>query len=62
LKHCRSNVKLDLTWEDAAFGDVMVAYRAQYPHLNPDQIIGNLPQVKFGDPLPPLLQGSVNQT
>lgn len=48
--------KLGLDWDDAVFGDVMTAYRAQYPHLTMKDTIGNLPEVRFGDPLPDLLK------
>lgn len=48
-------MKLGLDWNDAVFGDVMVAYRAQYPGLSYDETVGNLPQVRFGDPLPAFL-------
>ena len=43
---------LNLDWNDAVFGDVMVAYRAQYPHLLEHQTVGSLPEVKF-DTEPP---------
>ena len=46
--------KLGLDWTNAQFGDVMVAYRAQYPHLNEQDTVGNIKSVKFGDPLPEL--------
>lgn len=48
--------KLGLDWDTAQFGDVMVAYRAQYPHLNEQDTVGNIKSVKFGDPLPELLK------
>ena len=48
--------QLGLTWEDAVFGDVMAAYRAQYPHLGIHDTVGNIPFVRFDDPLPELLQ------
>lgn len=48
--------KLGFDWKDAAFGDVMTAYRAQYPHLTDDDRIGDLPYVKFEDPLPDLFK------
>jgi len=44
--------KLGLKWEKAVFGDVMAAYRVQYPHLGENDTVGNIPKVKFGDPLP----------
>ena len=49
-------MKLGLDWANAAFGDVMVAYRAQYPYLTDKQTVGRIPEVKFGDPLPDLLK------
>jgi adenylate cyclase, class 2 len=48
-------IKLGYQWNDAVFGDVMAAYRAQYPHLTDEDTVGNLLEVKFGDPLPELL-------
>ena len=48
--------RLGFDWNDAVFGDVMAAYRAQYPHLNMDDIISSLPEVSFGMPLPDLLK------
>lgn len=50
-------IELDLDWNDAVFGDVMVAYRAEYPHLSEKDTVGNLASVKFDDPLPDLLVG-----
>jgi len=46
---------LGLKWEDAVFGDVMAAYRVQYPHLSLTDTVGNLSEVKFDDPVPDLL-------
>lgn len=48
--------KLGFNWDDAIFGDVMAAYRVQYPHLGLNDTVGNLPEVRFGDPLPDLLK------
>ncbi len=48
--------RLGFDWDDAVFGDVMAAYRLQYPHLNDPKTIGNIAKVKFGDPLPELLK------
>lgn len=48
--------KLALNWNDAVFGDVMAAYRAEYSHLTEKDTVGNLAEVKFGDPLPDLLK------
>jgi adenylate cyclase class 2 len=47
--------ELELDWSKAAFGDVMVAYRAQYPHLKPDETVANLKEVRFNTPLPQFL-------
>jgi len=44
--------KLGYDWKKAVFGDVMAAYRLQYPHLTVDQTIGQIKSVKFGDPIP----------
>ncbi len=49
-------LQLGLTWADAVFGDVMVAYRDQYPCLTENQTIGKLPEVLFGAPFPELLK------
>jgi adenylate cyclase class 2 len=50
--------KLGLDWSDAAFGDIMTAYRAEYPHLgnSPRDMVYNLPVVRLGDPLPDILK------
>ena len=48
--------QLGFDWIDAVFGDVMAAYRSQYPHLTEEDTVGNLLEVKFGDPLPELLK------
>lgn len=47
---------LNLDWNDAVFGDVMVAYRAQYPHLQKHQTVGSLPEVKFDTEPPEFLK------
>ncbi len=38
---------LGLDWEEGVYGDVMVAYRHQYPHLKENDTVGSLPEVKF---------------
>lgn len=48
--------RLGYDWEAAVFGDVMVAYRAQYPHLGEDETVGSAKELRFGDPKPALLQ------
>lgn len=47
--------QLGLDWEAAVFGDVMAAYRAQYPYLSMTDTVAAIPSVRFGDPLPKLL-------
>ena len=49
---------LGLEWKDAAFGDIMTAYRDAYPHLGhtPKDMVYNLPVIRLGDPLPDLLK------
>jgi adenylate cyclase, class 2 len=47
--------KLGLKWENAVFGDVMAAYRIQYPHISDKDTVANLASVRFGDPLPDFL-------
>lgn len=49
--------KLGFDWSDAVFGDVMAAYRAEYPHLTLKDTVATVPMVKFGEPLPDLLKG-----
>ncbi len=49
-------INLGFDWNDAVFGDVMVAYRAQYPHLGPQQTVGRIQEVRFGDPLPDIFK------
>lgn len=48
--------RLGFDWEQALFGDVMVAYRTQYPHLQLDDTVGDLPEVRFDAPPPDLLK------
>ncbi len=50
------SVQLGLDWSEAKFGDVMVAYRDQYPYLNETQTVGKVPEVLFDAPLPDLLK------
>lgn len=54
----RAADKLQLDWNNAAFGDIMTAYRAEYPHLGdtPQDMVYNLPAIRFGDPLPDMLK------
>lgn len=49
------STELGLDWSDAVFGDVMVAYRAQYPHLAPSETVGSLKEVRFDAPPPQFL-------
>lgn len=48
--------QLGFDWQNAVFGDVMAAYRAEYPHLTEKDTVGNITEVRFGDPLPELLK------
>ena len=48
--------QLGLDWSDAVFGDVMSAYKVQYPHIGPNDTVGSLSEVKFDSPLPKFLQ------
>lgn len=49
-------IQLGFVMEDAVPGDVMVAYRAQYPHLGVHDTVGNLPEVRFDMPTPEMLR------
>jgi adenylate cyclase class 2 len=48
--------RLQLAFENAVFGDVMAAYRAEYPHLTLKDTVGNLKEVKFDTDLPDLFR------
>lgn len=48
--------KLGLDMGHAVHGDVMSAYRAQYPHLGEHDTVGNLPEVRFDTSLPDMFQ------
>ncbi|MDQ3093808.1 MAG: CYTH domain-containing protein [bacterium] len=48
--------KLGFDWNNAVFGDVMAAYRVQYPQLTQKDTIALLESAKFDDPLPELLR------
>lgn len=50
---------LGFDWDDAVFGDVMAAYRVQYPHLGLKDTVATIAEVKFGLPLPQMLGGKV---
>ena len=54
VKTVAADLKLD--WGKAIFGDIMSAYKVQYPHIGPRDTIGNLPEVKFGAPLPDIFK------
>lgn len=49
---------LGFDFDDGVYGDVMAAYRIQYPHLGLKDTIAVIEQVRFGDPLPELLIAS----
>lgn len=50
--------KLGFAWKDARFGDVMTAYYAQYPLTGdaPQDMVYNLPAVRFEDSAPSILR------
>lgn len=48
--------KLGFDMAAAVSGDVMSAYRDQYPHLTLNDLIGDLPEVTFGAPLPDMFK------
>jgi adenylate cyclase class 2 len=48
--------KLGFDWSSAVFGDVMAVYRAEYPHLTLKDTVARVPVVKFGEPLPRMLE------
>ena len=48
-------IQLGYGWEDAVFGDVMAAYRSEYPHLDMTDTVATLQNVRFDDPMPDLL-------
>jgi adenylate cyclase class 2 len=47
---------LGFDWDSAVFGDVMAAYRTQYPHLDINDSVVHTSSLKFDDPLPELLE------
>jgi len=49
---------LGFNWSEAVFGDVMSAYRVEYPHLKETDTVGRVAEVRFGDDLPELLRPS----
>jgi adenylate cyclase class 2 len=51
--------QLGFNWDDAVFGGVTIAYRAQYPHIDPGDTVGRIAEIKFGDPVPEFLQPKV---
>lgn len=48
-------IELGFDMKDALYGSVMSAYRKQYPNVDHGFKIGNIPSVKFDDPMPPEL-------
>ena len=50
--------KLGFEWKDASFGDIMTAYRAQYPKTGDtrNDMVYNLPIVRFEDAVPSILK------
>jgi adenylate cyclase class 2 len=50
IQNCTKLLGLD--WNVAVYGSVDSAYRRQYPKLADSESIGDLPEVRFGEPLP----------
>jgi adenylate cyclase, class 2 len=50
--------KLGFDWDEAAFGDIMTAYRHQYPNTGDARgdMVYNLPSVRFEDAVPSILK------
>ncbi len=44
--------KLGFNWQDAVFGSVTTAYRAQYPKIAKDEHISMISEIKFDTPCP----------
>jgi adenylate cyclase, class 2 len=56
-EHVRAvSEKLGFEWSQASFGDVMAAYRAEYPHLTNTDTVGSIESVKFDEPMPQMLK------
>ena len=53
--------KLGFTWDQAIFGSVDRAYKEQYPGMEGRGAI-DLPEVRFGDPLPDIFKSSINKS
>jgi adenylate cyclase class 2 len=51
-----ATAKLGFRWEDAGFGSVDTAYKAQYPKMTERDSIGDVPEVKFDAPQPDYLK------
>jgi adenylate cyclase class 2 len=51
--------QLGFNWDDAVFGGVTIAYRAQYPHIDSGDTVGRIAEIKFGDSIPEFLQPKV---
>jgi adenylate cyclase class 2 len=54
VKHAAS--LLGLNWDDAVFGDLNQAFRAQYPTMSNEDAIYHLPDIRFDLPLPDMLK------
>jgi len=56
---CQSVVKkLGLNWDDALYGAVSAIYHYHYPHICDE--INDVPEIRFGLPLPKILQHEVS--
>ncbi len=52
--------RLGFDWSKAVFGDVMAAYRAQYPHLTTKQTVGDVAEMTFDGPMPEMFEDNKN--
>lgn len=47
--------ELGFNWSDGKYGSVDTAYRHQYPGMKGTESVGDIPEVKFGEPIPQYL-------
>lgn len=54
IRDCAARLGFD--WAEAAFGPAETVYRVEYPGITDDDRIGDIGNVRFGDPLPDWLE------
>jgi hypothetical protein len=47
---------LGLRWDDAEFGSVDTVYIKEYPGIRDNETIGEMPEIRFGEPVPKWLE------